>query len=348
MKNVFAGLVLGVVWIASGCATVAKDAQNPIIFAHHLHTEQGLGCGDCHTPGGESRLARMAVPQKPECAGCHDVESEETCATCHADPGDPRSFELREKRIVFSHTEHEEYGAACEDCHDGAAHWPVGHEGAGLGHDDCRECHGDDFEKNRCAMCHERLAAENRAPVDVYDHGPGFMDRHGLEAKGGQDVCLSCHEQSDCADCHSRTRGVRPSVRNPEEIGRTFMHQGDWMSRHAIESRVGDSSCLKCHDNAYCSSCHERSGVGAGRSGASPHPSEWVAAGNALSHGRAARRRITECAACHDQGPASNCLECHSPLGGHQARNPHPPGWDPPVPRSQASSHEMCSICHVN
>ncbi len=348
MNTTLAGTVFGAVLIIAGCAAVKTDAQDPIVFAHHVHTEQGLGCADCHTPSGQARLALMAVPRKPECAMCHDVESEENCSKCHRQPDDPQTFEPRQRRIVFSHTEHEEYGAACEDCHDGAAHWPMGHDGEGLGHDDCRDCHKEAFEKGSCAMCHQRLAAEGRAPVDVYAHGPNFVDRHGIEAKGGQDVCLSCHTQSFCADCHSKTQGVRPSVRYPEEVGRTFMHQGDWISRHAIESRVGDSSCLKCHQTDACSSCHERSGVGAGRSKASPHPADWVLPGSALSHGRAARRRITECAACHDQGPASNCLECHSPLGGHRAHNPHPPGWNPPVPRSEAPSHQMCSICHMN
>jgi hypothetical protein len=57
-------------------------------------------------------------------------------------------------------------------------------------------------------------------------------------------------------------------------------------------------------------------------------------------HGRAARRDIASCAACHDQGAASNCVRCHKvgAFGG----SPHPPGWR----SSQPTTAESCAICH--
>ena len=60
--------------------------------------------------------------------------------------------------------------------------------------------------------------------------------------------------------------------------------------------------------------------------------------GNYLIH--AARRNIGSCAACHDQGPVSNCVRCHQVggLGG----TPHPAGWRSTAP----VSNPECSACH--
>jgi hypothetical protein len=57
-------------------------------------------------------------------------------------------------------------------------------------------------------------------------------------------------------------------------------------------------------------------------------------------HGRAARRDILTCAACHDQGPASNCIHCHA-VGG-PGGNPHPDGWS----SGRDVQDGMCAFCH--
>ena len=49
------------------------------------------------------------------------------------------------------------------------------------------------------------------------------------------------------------------------------------------------------------------------------------------------------CASCHDQGAASNCVNCHREAMGI---NPHPPGWRSTVPAAERHTHPTCRICH--
>ncbi len=341
-----------VVAMVVACSVATNQAPDSIVFSHHVHSEQGLSCEDCHAAvlDDSGRQARKP-PAKPECGDCHESDSKESCATCHRNPDTPGSWPVvEESHLVFSHKAHQEYGVLCDDCHQGAAHWPdkAGQERQGLRHADCASCHKPHIEAGRCKMCHERLDLNASKPTVIYSHEPGFFDRHGQKAQGGEDLCAQCHDQSFCADCHSQNATVRPSLRYPERVDSTFMHRGDWISRHALEARTGDTGCMKCHGNSYCASCHERSGVGGALGKQNPHRDKpnWMTRNGPGSHGRAARRRIAECASCHDQGPASNCIKCHSP-GGVHSFNPHPPGWKSPVPKSERTKHEMCRICHT-
>jgi hypothetical protein len=344
-RGVAQGMLLLAAVIAA-CSAVT-NGRNGIVFSHHLHTEQGIGCIDCH--GAVERDAEQrvqAVPGKPGCADCHDVESEADCGSCHRDTDDPGSWDRPEpgsRHLLFSHQLHGERSSDCADCHGDAAHAPELAAGElAPGHDECGACHRADLEAGRCRLCHDRLDLYQRRPETFYSHEENFFDRHGARAKGNQTDCAVCHDQSFCADCHARTMTVRPSLRFPERVDRRFVHRGDWQTRHAFEARAYDTSCLKCHGTSFCSSCHERTGVGGAIGRKNPHPPEWMLPGTAKSHSRAARRRIAECASCHDQGPASNCVMCHASGGV----NPHPPGWRPPVPASEKTTHRMCRICH--
>jgi len=337
-------LVLAALIAACSAVTTSRDV---IVFSHHLHTEQGLTCADCHGAVERDAEERVdAIPSKSGCADCHDVDSEDGCGTCHRNPDDPGPWDRPEpgaSHLLFSHQLHRERSSDCAACHGDAAHAPDLAAGElAPGHDECGACHGQDLDTGRCVLCHDRLDLYPRRPETIYSHEKGFFDRHGAAAAGNQADCAVCHDQSFCGDCHARTTTVRPSLRFPERIDRRFVHRGDWQSRHALEARVGDTSCLKCHGTSFCSSCHERSGVGGALGRKSPHPPEWMLPGTARSHSRAARRRIAECASCHDQGPASNCVQCHASGGV----NPHPPGWKSPVPASERSTHRMCRICH--
>jgi hypothetical protein len=133
--------------------------------------------------------------------------------------------------------------------------------------------------------------------------------------------------------------------RRPDSIERQFKHVGDFLVRHGIESRSRPGTCLRCHTSQSCDGCHIERGVSAARAGASnPHPLGWVGRDRGAStfHGTAARRDPIACMACHDHGPATNCIECHRVGGG--GGNPHPRGW-----HSQRSPDApMCRYCHVN
>jgi hypothetical protein len=115
------------------------------------------------------------------------------------------------------------------------------------------------------------------------------------------------------------------------------------MSRHAIEASSAPTRCATCHAPATCDSCHVERGVSGNRLGSrNPHPPGWVSnsPGAKTSHGLEARRDILACAACHDQGPATNCIRCHS-VGGYGG-NPHPRGWQ----SARSTNDQMCRYCH--
>ena len=334
--------------IVGACSAATKQAPDTILFSHDVHPEQGIACGDCHGELSEDAerdvdpLMKMAA-----CGDCHDVASKDGCGTCHTNAAAPATYNRPPAtHLVFSHERHEERAADCARCHAKAAAAPLISARNRLlpGHPECNACHQGDMDSGRCQLCHDRLDLYRRKPETLYSHEPGFFDRHGLKAAGGQDVCATCHDPSFCADCHAKTMTVVPSFRWPDRPDRSFMHEGEWISRHVIEARSGDTSCMKCHGTSFCAACHERTGAGAAVGRTSPHPSTWMEPGAADSHSRAARRRIAECASCHDQGPASICVRCHKSGGV----NPHPPGWKPPVSRNERASHKMCGICHVD
>jgi hypothetical protein len=328
----------------TGNGASIRVAENTIAFSHYLHGEQGLTCEDCHASLMEKELETPAIPKMGQCADCHDVEDEQCCSTCHRNPKNPG--DLRERplsNLIFSHRAHRgDHGLSCDGCHKGAIHWPdlSMKPHGGLSHGDCVGCHNREIDGGNCKNCHWRLDLSTSKPEEIYSHGDGFFKRHGASAQGAEDMCAQCHEQSYCADCHNKSQTIRPSVRFAERVDRLFMHRGDWVSRHAVEARIGDTGCFKCHGTSFCLDCHGRSGVGGVSPVFNPHGdlAYWL-----RGHARAARRRIQECASCHDRGPMSNCVRCHAA----GLVNPHPPGWKPPIAKNKRTSNQMCSICHT-
>ena len=77
-----------------------------------------------------------------------------------------------------------------------------------------------------------------------------------------------------------------------------------------------------------------------------PHPPGWVLPGSGAGgfHGDEARRNITSCAACHDQGAQSNCISCHK-VGG-VGGDPHPGGFRMKHTLAEARSDGRCTACH--
>ncbi len=342
------GTALAALAALAACSVFAPKVRDSILFSHRQHVkDEQLQCEECHADiVNDTERKVQAIPGKQACADCHEVEDEESCGECHRRADSPSSWDRPgPAHLWFSHERHQQRKIVCGTCHRRiSGNNDISPERRDLpGHDECETCHGDDLRTGRCALCHRQLHIYTRKPETLYSHRPGFFERHGRQAAaGGEQLCSTCHDQTFCADCHARTRTLAPAIRFPDRVDRSFVHRGDFRSRHALESRTGDTRCLKCHGRSFCAACHEKQGLGGRLGTRSPHPMPFV------GHSRAARRRIAECAACHDQGAASSCARpgCHGNAGGRRGINPHPPGWKPPVSAGERSSHRMCGICH--
>jgi hypothetical protein len=124
-----------------------------------------------------------------------------------------------------------------------------------------------------------------------------------------------------------------------------FIHRGDYVSRHPYDVERDPASCRKCHGTRFCDSCHEQQLMKPGIPNArNPHPPGWVRRGSGAFHGDAARDNIVNCAGCHDQGAASNCVACHQ-VGGIGG-NPHPRGFLRKHDAGDIREQAMCRACH--
>ena len=348
---------LGAVVVASlGLAMCSVFLQrDEIKFSHHMHiVVEELECSDCHKKMDDAEdLSASHIPDEKRCFKCHS-DMKEDCAFCHLDPDKPTTFQTRITRgLVFDHGKHiervqeadveEEDEEGCRRCHQGALAAPTPSDSRGPKmFDECMSCHRQDYRKIDCMKCHADFYAEKLMPATAFDHQGDFITRHGDLARGDMTVCSHCHQESSCAQCHSKMAPAAITVLRSDEPGRWRMHEGDWMARHAIEARTGSSQCMTCHTPDRCSSCHEDSAVAAaGGFGLGPHPSSWLIAGSSAFHGDAARRNIATCATCHDRGPDTNCIGCHRP--GGTGGSPHPPGWSTRIDRDEG---QACVWCH--
>lgn len=298
-----------------------------------------LACADCHRhpPGREPQL-----PTVDQCNGCHtdttsllDVTRAKPLSS--APPG-PHS-------IVFDHAKHlnlKEMKGQCVHCHSGAVRMestlfpPM---------DQCLSCHEhkEQFENAQCGPCHTPEDLPRLRPVSFMRHDQSWLRHHAQDANRQPEMCGTCHAQSECDDCHDVSQGLMVELRRPELLEQNFVHSADFMSRHAMEARSQPGQCASCHQPETCDACHVERGISqSSMNPRNPHPPGWVG-GNPASrdfHGRAARRDILSCAACHDRGPATNCIDCHK-VGG-SGGNPHPRGFM----SSRGTDEAMCRYCH--
>jgi hypothetical protein len=126
---------------------------------------------------------------------------------------------------------------------------------------------------------------------------------------------------------------------------RRWIHPGTYVAAHVLDARASPDSCNRCHGTQFCESCHTLQGLtSAAANPRSPHPPGFASPGGSEFHGDAARRDIVSCAACHDQGAASVCVDCHR-VGG-TGGNPHPSSFLSGRTMDEARENGMCLVCH--
>jgi hypothetical protein len=334
-----------VVLLAATAATCRS--QSPARFPHDVHLS-GLTCGaagqhpcldcnSCHTPSGAERAGKL--PGIADCEHCHRDERPKLAAVLAVQGARPFG------RITFDHDRHlamPGIGGQCLPCHAGvvkagAANLPPMSQ--------CFTCHVHEQEWNagECAPCHEGRDLDRLLPQTFLRHEGEFARQHGQLAMQQAELCQACHAQSECDDCHDVTQRFGAERRHPAKLERNFVHRADFVVRHAIEARSEPARCARCHEPETCDACHVERGVSGNlTNGRSPHPPGWIGPdpGAASFHGREARRDILSCAGCHEQGPATNCIDCHRV--GAYGGNPHPNGWQ----SSRDPSSAMCGYCH--
>lgn len=205
------------------------------------------------------------------CSTCH---SQESCTTCHqgtvpdqvrrlaaAVPGRP-SGAILVRRPPPTHQD---------------PSWKRSHGAdAAARPQSCSACHA----RSQCLECHRPDAG-----AATGYHPAGFLTRHPAEAYARESSCAECHNtRGFCQDCH-RTAGV--TAAGPLKPG---FHdaQGAFLLSHGQAARQGLETCVSCHAERDCLTCHSATG---GR-GFDPHGPGFDAA-------QLRKKNPTMCVACH-------------------------------------------------
>lgn len=341
-----AALGIGAAAAAVHCTPAPKmpEAER---FPHRTHlTRTNVDCYTCH-----------ADIRTSEAVTGFESPGYEVCKKCHGQNVGPQTkyaFDASQtysgrpspRHVFFSHKGHRDATAGqCTRCHQGVEKDQPGPRilpdmATCLG-----TCHQDDYAEANCTLCHSATDLTRLRPETDVAHGVDYVPRHQTDAARARNLCMACHEEQHCTSCHDTSAGLRAELRNLDDVHGTYRHEGDFVTRHAIEARTDASSCVRCHEPSSCDTCHVENGVSGNRFGAAtPHPAGWVGSPDGADfHGRVARRRVVECASCHEQGPATNCVRCHKV--GAYGGNPHPSGWR--SGRSKTNT-ETCVYCHTN
>ena len=205
------------------------------------------------------------------CATCHTQES---CATCHlamprpvrllpvAGPGRGVGARL-ERRRPASH------GVDYADGHRGIA---------SAAPQTCAGCH----TREQCLECHRPNAA-----AQAGYHPADFLSRHPIAAYSQEVSCASCHNTSQfCQSCHRQSGVVATAVLGTK--ANFHDAKGAFLLGHGQAARQSLESCVSCHAERDCLTCHSAQG---GR-GFNPHGPGFDAA-------RLRQRNSQMCAACH-------------------------------------------------
>ncbi len=349
-------VVLGLAAAVLGCgARLGKeysDKQPPYVFPHSPHVEADVACTRCHDGIAkaaklEAGVRHVKLPDHPskaeQCSDCHDTDPKIAIPAREAPP-----------RFTFSHADHlPRVEGDCKRCHkqltEKGDKEPKRPPMAA-----CTSCHNhaQDYASARCSPCHVDL--KGYKPETAFSHQGDWIKAHGVLAKPSADACASCHDQTYCAECHAAaTTPARPSIIYPERVERSFIHRGDYVSRHMIDEGVNPASCRRCHGPAFCDACHTQQNLTWKVTDfRDPHLDKpgWAndrASGN--FHGDAARRDISSCAGCHDQGMGAVCVGCHR-VGGiadTTPNGPHPTAFISKHKGEDRTKNPVCTACHI-
>jgi hypothetical protein len=264
-------------------ATRVGMARHYLRFAHsdHLALQETSGnCARCHqdVKNAETTL----LPRMATCLSCHAHEKSfdrADCDGCHenlqAEMPKPQSHIVHGPDYTNNHSADAAANRSlCETCHTQSQ---------------CASCHGVNV-----AALPTRLHFDRPQLTGL--HRAGFRSRHGREALADGALCVTCHTENSCNDCHAQVglaadgRGGG-TARNPHPAG--FLSLAPGGGQHGIAARQDPVSCAGCHGGAgeqLCVDCHRVGGVGG-----NIHPPGFESS--------------------LDQRTAQPCTMCHNPTG---------------------------------
>jgi Doubled CXXCH motif (Paired_CXXCH_1) len=203
------------------------------------------------------------------CATCH---AREFCYQCHAGSAPPSAItalasDARATAIV---------ARAAPPSHDdnfADRHGAI----AAASTTRCTGCH----VRSDCLECHRPNAAARGGGY----HPAGFLSRHPAAAYARDAACSDCHNVGAfCTSCHARAGLTAAGVlRSGYHDARRFFLAG-----HGQAARQGLESCVSCHAERDCLTCH--SALGGRRF--DPHGPGFDAA-------RLRRKAFAMCTVCH-------------------------------------------------
>ncbi len=310
-----------------------KEGNEKIIkFSHELHSSLAT-CEECHSGVVESiSLKGRLLPNKPDCAGCHDVEDPDDCSTCHyEDVYEP--LIQKKSELLFNHNQHVSgLQVQCEDCHRGLSSVEYSFQAAAKNPPmvSCYSCHNDkSVASNACESCH--ISTANLLPQD--HKIVNFNKFHKFAANSMDANCAMCHDNNSCEACHVGTtmlsnKNTASDFYMPyqpdnfvdgvktQKISR--VHDLNFRFTHGIDLKGKVSDCQSCHQiETFCVDCHSVTGGDFALAGIIPSshikPNFVLFGGNGGEHAILARRDIERCIACHDTRTADpSCIMCHS------------------------------------
>jgi len=261
--------------------------------------------------------------------------------------------------LIFSHDRHvvkEEL--ECTDCHDAATESTTGKDDLLPGKQVCSDCHEVD-DPDECSKCHTDV--DNAVQLNrITDYNRKFSHEkhlgadlecqncHGqiLTQNAGDPstlptmlTCVSCHEEKrvvrECETCHQETDDLKP----PSHVA-NFVHAHSDLAPHDASSVLDNGlTCVTCHKQEFCQSCHEGDNVER-----FTHPLNFE-----FTHALEAQSAEKACVSCHTE--PTFCIDCHRE--NLVMPQTHTPGWSNTVDggrhRFEAEADlATCISCHDN
>ncbi|HEY3219819.1 MAG TPA: hypothetical protein VGJ80_03735 [Gemmatimonadales bacterium] len=302
-------------------AVEAKDKSPPCATCHTLAGEPRMAvrdpvvqrCLDCHG----IRTAHLAAPDSA-CATCH-VPLVRAVSLTRQDVADfpvPPSHAAPDflSRTGHGTVSRQTLGTACATCHARDFCYQC-HAGSAP-------------PRAIASLASDPRSTAIVARAAPASHGANLADRHGIEAAASTTRCTGCHVRADCLECHrpspGRSAGYHPDgflARHPasayareascsdcHNVGsfctscharagltaagvlRTGYHDARqlFLVGHGQAARQGLESCVSCHAERDCLTCHSAAG---GRR-FNPH-------GPGFDASRMRRKNFAVCTVCH-------------------------------------------------